>query len=41
MEKIVLVLLLIFFKSKAQNFSIIEKNRFETAEDYKKAEPEI
>ena len=41
MKKIVLVFLLIFFKSKAQNFSIIEKNRFETAEDYKKAEPEI
>lgn len=41
MKKIVIVFLLIFFKSKAQDFSIIEKNRFETAEDYKKAEPEI
>ena len=41
MKNIVIVFLLIFFKSNAQDFSIIEKNRFETTEDYKKAEPEI
>ena len=41
MKKIVIVFLLIFFKSNAQDFSVIEKNRFETTEDYKKAEPEI
>ena len=41
MKKIVIVFLLIYFKSNAQDFSVIEKNRFETTEDYKKAEPEI
>jgi len=40
-KKIVIVFLLIYFKSNAQDFSVIEKNRFETTEDYKKAEPEI
>ncbi len=41
MKKIAIVFLLIFFKSNAQDFSVIEKNRFETTEDYKKVEPEI
>ena len=41
MKKTAIVFLLIFFKSNAQDFSVIEKNRFETTEDYKKAEPEI
>ena len=37
MKNIVIVFLLIFFKSNAQDFSFIEKNGFETTEDYKKA----
>jgi len=30
MKKTAIVFLLIFFKSNAQDFSVIEKNRFET-----------